>query len=188
MRFESMYILQSDNCLDLLTCTSLTYNVHCSCSQLCSWWLSSPMSVTHNGEWDTSELVSRITDLSDLSESRPTCKASLTHNPTPFIIQNHNCVHVEDTNWLCPVQCYGIKMISLVIWFGWRLRMDLFVWLISGHASLKSGVCEVNPYSNVLSSDTDGASFESMQHEERITLWEWGLIEERITLWEWGLI
>jgi len=49
---------------------------------------------------------------------------------------------------------------------------SLFVWLISGHASLKSGVCEVNPYSNVLSSDTDGASFESMQHEERITLWE----------------
>ena len=30
MWFESMYILQSDNCLDLLTCTSLTYNVHCS--------------------------------------------------------------------------------------------------------------------------------------------------------------
>jgi len=32
--------------------------------------------------------------------------------------------------------------------------------------------CGVNPYSNVLSSDTDGASFESMQHEERIMLWE----------------
>ena len=83
----------------------------------------SPTSVTHNGEWDTTNLVSRTTDLSDLSESRLTCKASLTHNPTPFIIQD-----------------------------------DAWPW------------CGVNPYSNVLSSDTDGASFDSMQHEEIIML------------------
>jgi len=63
-----MYILQSDNCLDLLSCTSLTYNVQCHALNYVRGGRQS-MSVTHNGEWDMTDLVSRTTDLSDLSES-----------------------------------------------------------------------------------------------------------------------
>ena len=109
MLFKSMYILQSDNCLDLLTCTSLTYNVDCSCSQLCSWWSSVPpqLHTMENGTWLTL-FQEQLTCLTCWNQGWPV--RPLTHNPTPFIIQNHNCVHVEDTNWLSPVQCYGIKM------------------------------------------------------------------------------
>src|SRR5882672_9721970 len=61
---------------------SLTYNVHCSCSQLCLWWLSSSMLVTWDGG-DTTingtcptffknvQLVLRMSNLSYLSESAP---------------------------------------------------------------------------------------------------------------------
>ena len=50
------------------------------------------------------------------------------------------------------------------IWDLWSFCLDehwgwvsLFVWWIGSHASLKNGVCEVIPYSYVLSSEADSA-------------------------------
>jgi len=97
MSFESMYLL-SLIMLGSAPCTSLTYNISCSCL-LCLWWSSVPCQLPQcsNGhDWP----CSRTTDLSDLSESRLTCKASLKHNPTPFNSKPQLCSCRRYNDWV----------------------------------------------------------------------------------------